>query len=185
MIYGLLAAGVFMLPLIASLIAVNQGRLKPPVPERDAKLAELRQSAEQDQHAHLRKLLLNNLMATAMLLVAGVGSIGLYALFYLGWFGLEIGLAVATLKQAGIANGVIFGFLLPHGLLEVPAFCLAGGVGFRAAWIFARYLRGDGLAREEEVRQMLWTAGVSLGMIVAAALVEAYLTPRVALSYLG
>ena len=184
LLYALLATGLWVVSCVAGHQAVARGIFKLEVPDREAQLAEMRKRLVHNPHRNFRQILLNNLLATVILMVVGAGSMGLFVIFNIGWFGLATGMAVAQLEQAGIQGALIWSLLAPHGLLEIPALCMSAGVGLRGAWLFVRYLRGQGMLREGELSQLLWTAGLSLGMIVAAALVEAYITPQLAITYL-
>ncbi len=184
LLYALLAAGLWVGCCVAGHRAVTHGTLKLKVPDRETQIAEMRKTLSHNPHQNFRQILLNNLLATVILMVVGACSMGLFVIFNLGWFGLATGMAVAQLEQAGIQGALIWSLLAPHGLLEIPALCISAGVGLRGAWLFLRYLRGQGMLRDGELSQLLWTAGLSLGMIVAAALVEAYITPQLAIKYL-
>lgn len=184
MLYSVIAVGLFGLSLYGGHHAVASGGLKLEKVDPGEQRESIRQTTSQDPHRHLLALLKNNLTATAILLIAGAGSAGLYALFYLGWFGFNMGMLIARLTMSGIEGSLVAALLVPHGLVEVPALCVAGGVGLRSGLLFVRYLRDGSVPEDVERRQLLWTAVVSLGMIVVAGFLEAYLTPRVAIRYL-
>ncbi len=73
---------------------------------------------------------------------------------------------------------LFWGLLMPHGLLELTAFFVAGGVGLRLfwSWIDPRSLtRGQSMAREGRT-----AGGIALGLIVVlliSGIIEAFVTP--------
>ncbi|MFB6293937.1 MAG: stage II sporulation protein M, partial [Halonotius sp.] len=75
----------------------------------------------------------------------------------------------------------------PHGVLELPAIFVAGGLGFHIATGAGGLLTGRCSARlladrlRRAYRVLLGLAVV----LVVAALIEAFLTPRIAAAVLG
>ncbi|GEM_PF-4194618 len=112
--------------------------------------------------------------------VIGVFTLGLEAVVHLGYLGVATGIAVAKLTSAGVPFGHVATLLLPHALFELPGFLLSGSLGFRAGLMFLRYLRGRPLILPGEVRRMSFVAAASFGLLVAAAFVEAIVTPAMA-----
>jgi len=74
------------------------------------------------------KLLANNLEACIMLFLGGA-SFGILTLFILGLNGLVIG-SVTEIVSQGHSAAFIAAALLPHGIFEIPAFIIAGALGF-------------------------------------------------------
>ena len=73
---------------------------------------------------------------------------------------------------------LFFGLILPHGLLELTAVFVAGGVGLRLFWSWVRpgpETRGASLAREGRA-----AGGIALGLVVVllvSGVIEAFVTP--------
>ncbi len=121
-------------------------------------------------------IMTNNIKVTIMAVAFGVtGGVGTaYAL-------ISNGLMLGGLAGAATNSNVDFLFwsvILPHGILELSAICIAGGAGLLIAR--AIYAPGD-LARRDalklagnEAAQLL--AGVA-AMLVLAGLIEGYITP--------
>jgi uncharacterized membrane protein SpoIIM required for sporulation len=108
--------------------------------------------------------------AMALGVLAGVPTILLmiYNGMILGWF-------VAVHHQAGI-TWEMWAWILPHGVTEIGAIVLCGGVGLmlgRAVLRPGELSRGDSL-RVAGVEAGRTCAGVGL-MLVAAAIIESYL----------
>lgn len=112
--------------------------------------------------------------------LVGILTLGLEAVVHLGYLGVATGITVARLTSAGVPLGHVVTLLLPHAIFELPGFLLAGSLGFRAGLMFLRYLRGRVLVLPGEVRRMSFVAAASFGLLVAAAFVEAIVTPAMA-----
>ena len=89
---------------------------------------------------------------------------------------------------AGVVDPLLFAALVaPHGVIELPAIVVAGGVGFHLAALVAGVLRGNRTAADLASGLRL-AYRVLLGLavvLVVAAFVEAFLTPRIATVVLG
>jgi stage II sporulation protein M len=122
---------------------------------------------------------LNNLRVLA-LLAGGLLTMGLIAVLVLFVNGLVVGAVVALAVQQS-SWFVILAALLPHGVLELPAFWLAAAITFRFAYRVLRYALGyDGtpLTRVEAYELVVLFAVLTL-VIVVAAWVEVNVTPEV------
>ncbi len=122
----------------------------------------------------------NNVVALAVV-AGGVVSFGLLTLVGLFLNGLLLG----TVAYAGLANGDLLPMLalvLPHGVVELPAFFLVGAVAYRVTWKLVSYLRGA-TTRPITRREALEAAALcvaAVGAIAVAAWIEAELTVDVA-----
>ncbi len=114
------------------------------------------------------------------LFLVGILTMGLEATVHLGYLGVATGIAVAKLTTAGVPFGHVLTLLLPHAIFELPGFLLAGSLGFRGGLMFLRYLRGRLLVVPGEIRRMSFVAAAAFGLLVAAAFVEAVVTPAMA-----
>ncbi|WP_318567730.1 stage II sporulation protein M [Salinigranum marinum] len=114
-----------------------------------------------------------------------------------GFSGLFAGVpTVATLLFNGLLVGAVAGvvepllfaaLVAPHGIVELPAIAVAGGVGLRlghVAWGTWRGARSRSALVDEIGRT--WRVVVGLAVVfVVAGFVEAFVTPRVAAAVLG
>ncbi|QLG60931.1 stage II sporulation protein M [Halorarum salinum] len=111
--------------------------------------------------------------------------------------GLAIGVpAAASLLFNGALIGALAGvfdrvaflaLVAPHGVLELPAVAVAGGLGLHLGAVGWRGLRGraDAAAVAAELRRATMVlVGLAL-VLVVASFVEAFLTPRIAAFVLG
>jgi uncharacterized membrane protein SpoIIM required for sporulation len=114
-----------------------------------------------------------------------------------GYGGLALGLPAATaLLFNGALLGVVAGavdpvvvaaLVAPHGVVELPAIAVAGGLGFHLGGVGWAALRGrrDATAVGDALREALRVL-VGLGVVlVVASAIETVVTPRVAAAVLG
>lgn len=127
----------------------------------------------------------NNARVYAILVVGAI-SAGLVTAFVLAFNGVLIGW-VAGFAAAQVGAGPILALLAPHGVFELPAFWLGGGVGLRLVHLAVNYLRG---ARDHFLTRAEWwrtalLVGVGLAMVAVAAVIEVYVTPAIAEAIYG
>ncbi len=117
----------------------------------------------------------NNAWVTALCLALGVLGVPVVWLLFTNMANLAVIGSIMTRNDAGLQ---FWGLLLPHGLLELTAVFVAGGVGLRLFWSWIEpgdVPRARALAREGR------TAGtVALGLVgvlLVSGLIEAFVTP--------
>jgi uncharacterized membrane protein SpoIIM required for sporulation len=118
----------------------------------------------------------NNVMVSAIALVFGV-LLGVPTLYVLFQNAVNIGLSGGLMFAYG-KGGEFFALILPHGLLELTAVFLAGGVGLRLGWTIidpGPRRRAEALAQEGRA-----AIGVALGLVLVlgvSGVIEAFVTP--------
>ncbi|MFD1586640.1 stage II sporulation protein M [Halorientalis brevis] len=122
-------------------------------------------------------LLVVNNAIVILLLVASSLTLGLVTAAVLLYNGVIVGyVATEVAREGGLA--VVLVGLLPHGVLEIPAFLFASAVAFR----FTHQVLGAALGRREDVmtqrelREAAVMVVVALVLIPIAAFVEAEIT---------
>lgn len=156
-----------------------------PQAERRAQVvAELRAKLSEPRGPRCLELLLHNGRAVigilALGLLTGPGA-GLVVIA----FGAEVGVHCGRLIASGVEPLAVASLLAPHGVVEVPCFALAAAVGLRVGVLFFGYL-SDGEMPPAHVRgQLLRWALISVALVLPAALLEAFLTPPLALAALS
>ena len=117
----------------------------------------------------------NNAWVAALCLAMGVLGIPVIVVLFRNIANLAIIGSIMTRHGHG---GHFWGLILPHGLLELTAVFVAGGVGLRLFWSWiepGQVSRAQSLAREGR------TAGtVALGLVAVlfvSGLIEAFVTP--------
>lgn len=158
---------IFSASFLAGLLSCPRG----PPPAAPSALVE----AAGGPWAFFLKLTANNLAVVARLL-AGAVLLGSSTVAQLGLDGLALGCAVASSAASPAAVALL---LLPHGAVELPAVVVAGAVGLRLAYMVVRYLAGGGWSWRE-ARRCVRYAAAAVALTVAAAWVEAFVTPAVA-----
>ncbi|MDT9594298.1 stage II sporulation protein M [Nocardioides zeae] len=118
---------------------------------------------------------LNNSWVAALCLAFGVLGVPVVALLVNNV--LAVAFACALMTRHGYA-GDFWGLILPHGMLELTAVFVAGGVGLRLFWSWIEpggLTRGQSMAREGRTAMT-----VALGMVVVllvSGFLEAVVTP--------
>jgi stage II sporulation protein M len=76
---------------------------------------------------------------------------------------------------------VIASGILPHGILEIPAFLIAGAFGIKIGWSWLRPLPGGSRLQSlgHAYREAVPVCLAAIGLLAASAVVEATVTPRV------
>lgn len=117
----------------------------------------------------------NNVWVAAQCIVFGV--LGLPVIYVLWQNVANVAVTGSLMHLHGRAD-VFWGLITPHGLLELTAVFVAGGVGLRLFWAWVApgpRTRLSNLAHEGRT-----AAGVSLGLIavlLVSGLIEAFVTP--------
>jgi uncharacterized membrane protein SpoIIM required for sporulation len=117
----------------------------------------------------------NNALVAALAMVLGVTLVG--TVYVLWGNTLNLGLVGGLMLGAGKGT-VLFGLLLPHGMLELTAVFVACGVGLRTGWAWVApgpLPRGRSLAQAARAAVI-----VSLGLVVVllvSGAIEAFVTP--------
>jgi len=122
-------------------------------------------------------ILTNNIAVSLMTVATGITA-GLGTLYFLIFNGLLLGVVSAACWQAGMSLD-FWSFVVPHGVLELPAIFIAGGAGLAIArgLLFPGLLpRRDALALGGRLAARL-TFGI-LPMLFVAGGIEGFVSPR-------
>lgn len=117
----------------------------------------------------------NNAWVTALCLALGILGLPVVWLLTTNLTNLAVVAAVMIRNERA---GLFWGLLLPHGLLELTAVFVAGGVGLRLFWSWVepgRRSRADALAHEG--RSLATVALGLVAVLLVAGLIEAFVTP--------
>lgn len=182
----LCSLGFFVLGFTGGYLALSLKLLPPTtrITDRATYEAEIKSRASLPPAELVRKIIPNNLAVVAAFL-GGIVTLGAQAAIHLGWFGFGLGLSLAEAKLIGVPVSFPLAYLLPHGLIELAGFFLAGSLGFRALMYLIRYLRGGPALKKGELRSSLVVAAVSLGLVLIAGAVECFLTASIARWWAG
>ena len=105
----------------------------------------------------------------------------------LGLNAVMLGWLAAVYVRSGLSLALYLAALIPHAIFEIPAMLLAFGVGLYVCGQVTRRLRGNEQTRS--ITSCLSLMGQTLllalaPLLLAAAFVEAYVTPAVAAWFL-
>jgi len=126
-----------------------------------------------------------NLRVLLLGMVAGLLSFGILGVIPLLASVAVAGYLMALLQANGMAIGVyLIGFILPHGIIEIPAVMLATAAVMQAGVILATP-NHDQTIGEVWIRSIAnWAkimVGVVIPMLVLSSMIEVWVTPRLAL----
>ncbi len=117
----------------------------------------------------------NNVRVAVLAFAAGIAFCVLTALL-LAFNGAQVGIAAGLFHAVGEAPK-FWGLILPHGLLELTAVCVAGAAGLRLGWtLIDPGDRPRGVALTEEGRRAM---SIVLGLVVVfgvAGAIEGFVT---------
>lgn len=116
-------------------------------------------------------------------LLAGLLSAGAITFFVLLMNGVMLGQIIAAALWAGVPAWTLCGLLLPHGVLELGAFCIAGAAGFQGFRLAFGRLKAD----REGIRALRLGLIAVFGVcaLTLAAGVEAFVTAELSASLRG
>jgi len=132
---------------------------------------------------------LNNLRSLALASLLGIFSLGVLGLIVLTLPFVIIVYAGAVLGAGGMPWGAfLFGFVLPHGIIEIPEIILAGAMILR--WGACLLAKPEGRSvgdvwLEAMADWLVVFVGVILPMVLLAAVLETWVTPVAAAYFLG
>jgi uncharacterized membrane protein SpoIIM required for sporulation len=111
-------------------------------------------------------------LAFAAGILAGLGTA-----LVLVFNGVQLG-AVAAVFANYQANLLFWSFVLPHGIIELTAICIAGGAGL---WLGSAFLLPGRMTRREALvvrgREAVSLIGGTAVMLVVAGLIEGFISP--------
>ncbi|WP_244929961.1 stage II sporulation protein M [Nocardioides sp. W7] len=118
---------------------------------------------------------INNAWVTALCLALGILGLPVVYLLFNNIANLAI---IGSVMHRHDHGQHFWGLLLPHGLLELTAVFVAGGVGLRLFW---SWVEPGGLTRAQSIAREGRTAGtVALGLVAVlfvSGLIEGFVTP--------
>jgi len=123
------------------------------------------------------KLFLNNL-STCLLIFLGGASLGVVTVLILSVNGLLIGMVTELVRQQ---QGMLYiaVALLPHGIFEVPALLVAGGLGLLLGQELVAEWHGSGDAAAGALPLARLFLRIVVPLLAIAAIVEAFITPAI------
>ena len=147
--------------------------------------------SDQPHALFFTKVTVNNILVS-FLAFAGGAAFCVFGAFMMVSNGVALGQAAAWMITEGETMR-FFGLILPHGLLELSAICIAGGAGIRMGWtLIAPGDRTRGAAMAEQGRRLVVIVIGLMTMFIAAGTIEGFVTgsglspaPRVAIGVIA
>ncbi|XRO76343.1 stage II sporulation protein M [Methanocaldococcus sp. 10A] len=126
-------------------------------------------------------ILLNNLKVI-FLMLAGSITFGLSTFINLIFNGFNVGVLIGSTFQTNEPLKLILALILPHGIFEIPGMLISATAGFKIPYEITLYLldKKEKPLTEEDIKEFLKLALISIILIIIAAFVEVYITPKVA-----
>jgi uncharacterized membrane protein SpoIIM required for sporulation/ABC-type transport system involved in multi-copper enzyme maturation permease subunit len=132
---------------------------------------------------------LQNLRAIVLATILGLFTFGVIGILVMMLPFVVIGYFVATAANIGIPPWTFMtAFVLPHGVLEIPAIILAGGAVLRLGATLTAPAKGRTMSQALLESLADWSrvmVALVIPILLAAAVLEIYITPRVAIQLLG
>jgi uncharacterized membrane protein SpoIIM required for sporulation len=122
-------------------------------------------------------IFINNIEVSFLVFAGGL-LLGIGALWVLAYNGLLVGALAGITIQAGNFS-VFLRYVLPHGILELSCFTVAGAAGLRMGWALidpGRLSRGEAMRRQARPAVAI-VMGTALWLVVAG-LTEGFVTPQ-------
>ena len=120
-------------------------------------------------------------LKVAFLLWSGAVTVGVTTLVNLFSNSFILGSAIKTVtSQIGLTKTLLL--ILPHGIFEIPGLIIAGSAGFKIPYELLRFGLGkkEEIITEEDAKEFFKLVGVSIALILIAAIVEAKITLKIA-----
>lgn len=134
-------------------------------------------------------ILFHNLRVVMLATLLGVFSFGVLGVLVLMMPFMLIGYFMATVAHAGLASWLFFvAFVLPHGVLEIPAIILTGAAILRLGATLAAPAEGKTIGQAWLGALAMWVKTLLLWgipLFLGGAFLEVFLTPRVVFFLLG
>jgi uncharacterized membrane protein SpoIIM required for sporulation len=134
-------------------------------------------------------LWIHNIRAIFLATLAAIFSFGAMGMLVLMLPMLLIGYFTGSAATAGLSPGLFLtAFLIPHGLLEIPAILLSGAVILRLGAALAAPPKGKTISEAWLFALADWfkiMLVLVIPLLLAAAALEVWVTPRLALALLG
>ena len=123
----------------------------------------------------------NNLKVILLLSFGGVLTFGGLTLLNSIFNGMDLG---TLFYEALISNDVktFFLLILPHGIFEIPGLIIAGSAGFKIPYELLKFALGKKkeMITEEDAKEFFKLVGVSIALILIAAIIESKITLKLA-----
>jgi len=125
-------------------------------------------------------LIFSNNARVAIIAALGGFLFGIVPIGILLFNGFVVGIVVEYSYLQGTPISTLILSIVPHGMVEIPAFAVAGLGGIE--W-YLEIIKGEGTVGERFRRgfkNSMKMLGISIALLLVAAVIEAYITPALA-----
>ena len=126
-------------------------------------------------------IFLNNLKVVLLLSFGGALTFGGLTFLNLIVNGINLGIMFHIYLNLGELKS-FFLLILPHGVFEIPGLIIAGVAGFKIPYELLRFGLGkkEEIITEEDAKEFFKLVGVSIALILIAAIIESKITLKLA-----
>jgi stage II sporulation protein M len=148
-----------------------------------AQFANMIQQFQKDKTYHnaFSMIFFNNLQASLVMIASGI-TFGLLPILLISFNGFLLGIVLSVASHSAGQNPLqlFVTHILPHGIFELPAVFLASALGLRLGILIIRslFLQGNKEAWKQFAFRLQSLLVLITGLLIVAALVEAYLIVR-------
>ena len=115
-------------------------------------------------------------------MLAGAIIFGLSTFINLIFNGFNVGALIGSTFLTNEPLKLIVGLILPHGIFEIPAILISAIAGFKIPYEITLYLldKKEKPITNEDIKEFLKLSLISIILIIIAAFIEVYITPKIA-----
>jgi len=126
--------------------------------------------------------ILTNNLKVIFLMLAGAITFGLSTFINLIYNGFNVGLLIGSTFLTNEPLKLISALILPHGIFEIPAMLISAIAGFKIPYEITLYLldKKEKPITNEDIKEFLKLSLISIILIIIAAFIEVYITPKIA-----
>ena len=126
-------------------------------------------------------IFLNNLKVVLLLSFGGVLTFGGLTFLNLILNGVSVGIMFHAYLSLGELK-TFFLLIFPHGIFEIPGLIIAGSAGFKIPYELLKFALGKKkeMITEEDAKEFFKLVGVSIALILIAAIIESKITLKLA-----
>jgi stage II sporulation protein M len=130
-------------------------------------------------HLKASDIISHNMFVIGIMAI-GILTAGIVTLIVLFINGATLGITIQSFSQTPYLKEVVY-TLLPHGIVEIPSFLIAGiGDIYLAVWIIKFFLKNQTIKTlgTQYLKRGLLLNVTALILIIAAGFIEAYVVPH-------
>lgn len=174
----LISLALFTLGMLVGIVVTSLGDRTPP--EHLYMLIKYTGIYSKKEKIVLLDILFNNIYSIGLEII-GFSTFGLLTLEQLLLNGYLLGMILYLMARSSCPALAML-LVVPHATIEIPATIVAGAAGFTIPYDILMNIKNkeDHILTRESITRFLYLAVISIALISLAAIIEAYITPRIA-----